>query len=318
MSPTQFLLLLHSVPHLGEKALARLLRLAAQQRLTPDKFLAMSRDELQDRCELHPDAAQALEQERDLLVARSAESARSLRAHGVHLLSVESATYPTRLIRNEDAPPPLLYAHGTLAPLDYDYAAERFTFTLAVSNGADARSLDRLDALASELSAAGGIPVTGHDRAPYQRLALAAQRRGGPTIYVLDRGLREALGPQFDRPPFAAARIRDAAFDVARDLALSPFRLDDHGIGANNRKRDAIVFALSDVIVALDVRAGGEMADACVRAAGRNRPVFVAADGRDGCAALLARGCAPLPTGAARVSEIRDAVRNRKSRTGVS
>src|SRR5689334_20553407 len=250
MSPTEFLLLLHSVPHIGEKSLARLLRLVAQQRLAPDTFLAMTATQWQEECELHPEAAAALDLQRAELIARSSELGRSLRTHRIQLLSVESATYPARLVRNEDAPPPLIYALGNPDLLEMSYRAERFTFTIAVSNGAGAETLDRLDRLASELSAAGGVPVTGHDRAPYKRLALASQRRNAPTVYVLDRGLREALGPDFDRPAFAAARIRDAAFVTDRDLALSPFRLDDHSIGANNRRRDSLVFALSDVIIA--------------------------------------------------------------------
>ena len=310
MSPTEFLLLLHSVPHIGEKALARLLRLAAQQRLTPDTFLAMDGAEWQARYELHPEAAAALEAQRDALIERSAELARVLRTYDIQLLSVESATYPSRLIRNEDAPPPLVYALGALGLLDWSYSAERFTFTIAVSNGAPAAVLDRLDGLATELSAAGGVPVTGHDRVPYQRLALAAQRSNNPTIYIMDRGLREALGPQLDRPPFAAARIRDHAFDKARDLALSPFRLDDHSLGANNRRRDSLVFALSDVVIALDVRAEGAMAETCARAVRQKRAVLAADGGREGNSALLALGCRPLPTGRAWVSEVRAMLRN--------
>src|SRR5690349_9015209 len=112
MSPTEFLLLLHSVPHIGEKSLARLLRLVAQQRLTPDKFLAMTGSQWQTECELHPEAAAALDQQRAALIARSSELGRSLRTHRIQLLSVESATYPARLVRNEDAPPPLIYSLG--------------------------------------------------------------------------------------------------------------------------------------------------------------------------------------------------------------
>jgi predicted Rossmann fold nucleotide-binding protein DprA/Smf involved in DNA uptake len=309
MSPTELLLLLHSIPHVGEKALARLIRLAAQQRLTPEMFLSMSGADWQARFDLHPEAASALESQRDTLAARAAELARSLRTFQIQLLSVESATYPSRLIRNDDAPPPLFYALGSLALLDWSYTAERFTFTIAASNGANSETLDRLDRLSSEMVTGGGVPVTGHDRAPYQRLALAAQRRNCPTIYVLDRGLREALGPQFDRPAFAAARIRDAVFDTGRDLALSPFRLDDHSIGANNRRRDAIVFALADVIVALDIRAGGAMAESCLRAGKQGRAVYVAEGGREGNGALLAQGCALLPSTPGWLSEIRQAIR---------
>jgi len=309
MSPTEFLLLLHSVPHIGEKALSRLLRLTAQSRLTPESFLAMTGDEWQRRFELHPEAASALETQREDLIARSVELARILRTFGIQLLSAESATYPARIVRNEDVPPPLLYAIGPTSLLKHSYGSERFTFTIAVSNGASSKSLDRIDELGGELSVCGGIPVTGHDRPPYQRLALASQRRSNPTIYVLDRGLREALGAQFDRPPFAAARIRDHEYVSDRDLTLSPFRLDDHSIGANNRRRDSLIFALADMIVALDVRAGGAMFDSCLRAAKQGRPVYVAADGRDGNEALIAQGCALLPPGPSGVKQVVQALR---------
>lgn len=298
ISQTQFILLLHSVPQIGEKALTRLLRLNAQRRLTPEECLTLSAAEWKRRYELHPKAAVSLETDRETLLARSAETARLLRAHSLHLLTVESAAYPTRLERFDDAPPPILYALGNLSLLDLVYpikGSRRFTFTVAVSNGATPATLTQQDAIAAALVKAGGIPVTGHDRPPYQRLALAAQRQDRPIIYVLDRGLREALGPEFDRPPFAAARIREAVFLPERDLALSPFRLDDHAIGANNRRRDRLIFALSDVIVALDVRAGGGMAGECLRAQKLGKQVFAAEGGRDGNAALLEAGCLPLP-----------------------
>lgn len=305
LSQSQLLLLLHSVPHLGEKALHRLLRLLAQGRLTSEQCLTLSAAEWAERYELHREAAEALEGDREGLLARSAELARIVRACGLHLLSIESASYPARLERNDDAPPPLLYGLGNLKLLEHTYSGERFTFTIAVSNGAAGDSLARMESLAAELAGAGGIPVTGHDRTPYKRLALAAQRLNRSVLYVLDRGLREALGPELDRPPFAAARIRDAVFDRDRDLALSPFRLDDHSIGANNRRRDRLVFSLSDVIIACDVRAGGSMADECRRALGQNRPVFVCDGGRDGNSELREHGCPLLPSNKLWVEQIK-------------
>jgi predicted Rossmann fold nucleotide-binding protein DprA/Smf involved in DNA uptake len=299
LSPLQFSLLLHSVPQIGEKSLARLLRLNAQNRLTPETCLSLSAGEWRNRYDLDARAADYLSEHREELRTQSAELARVLRAHRLQLLTLESAAYPARLERCDDAPPPILYALGNLALLgEKNTGAERrFTFTIAVSNGTSPATLNRQDAIASELIEAGGVPVTGHDRAPYKRLALSAQRRNRPILYVLDRGLREALGPEFDRPPFAAARIREAVFAPERDLALSPFRLDDHGLGANNRRRDRLVFALADVIIALDVRAGGGMAGECRRALEQGRPVFVAEGGRDGNDALRAAGCLPLMAG---------------------
>ena len=172
-----------------------------------------------------------------------------------------------------------------------------FTFSIAVSNGADNATLKRMEAMATVLVQRGCVPVTGHDRTPYKRLALAAQRQNRPVIYVMDRGLRDALGPAFDRPPFAEARIRETVFDTGRDLALSPFRLDDHAIGANLRRRDRMLYALADLIIALDVRAGGGMAAECLRAHEQGRMVWVAGGGRDGNALLRAAGCTGMPEG---------------------
>jgi len=293
ISPAQFVLLLHSIPQVGEKTLSRLLRLNAQQRLSPEACLALPPDEWKRRFELRPGAVAYLERHREKLLRDSAELVRAIRAHPLHILTVEIAAFPARLERYDVEPPPILYALGALPLLAEE--KERFLFTIAMSNGASPAALEKMEEVAAGLVAAGGVPVTGHDRLPYQRLALAAQRQDRPILYVLDRGLREALGPEFDRPPFAAARIRDAVFDPDRDLALSPFRLDDHGLGANNRRRDRLIFALADVIVAGDVRAGGEMVAECLRAMGQGRRVFVAEGGRDGNASLRTAGCPPLP-----------------------
>ena len=333
MNTSQFILLLHSVPQIGEKTLAQLLRLLSQQRRTPEAFLALSPQELRQGYDLDSRSISYLLENREALKVQSAELARVIRAHPLRLLTQESATYPARLERNDDAPPPILYALGNPALLDPPrkpqnpslqnalYLTEpnhnpveaqrgqplslqnapqgvpsaHFTFTIAVSNSPASATLTRQDEIATELVAAGGVPVTGHDRMPFKRLALAAQRRNRPILYVLDRGLREALGPEFDRPPFAAARIRDAVFETGRDLAVSPFRLDDHGLGANNRRRDRLIFALSDLIIVLDVRAGGGMEAECRRAHEQGRPVFIAEGGRSGNDILRTIGCPPLP-----------------------
>jgi len=217
ISLTQFALLLHCVPHIGEKALARLLRQIAVQKLTPEAFLALSEKELKTQWKLRPQAIAHLMAHRETLLNESAELLRTVLLHHVHVLTVESPSYPYSLERYDDAPPPLLYALGNLRRLD-----ESFTFASATSNGATVDSLLQQDALVTALSLAGGVVLTGHDRTAYQRAALVAQRNNRPVVYVLDRGLRDALGPEFDKPPFAAARIRDLLFDTQRDLALSP------------------------------------------------------------------------------------------------
>jgi hypothetical protein len=361
LSPTRFVLLLHSLPHVGEKTLTRLLHHNALRRVSPDAFLALPPDEWLTRYELDPRAIAFLCEQRDHLLTQSEELARTVRQRNVHVLTPSSLTYPARLERFDDAPPPVLYALGNLALLDQNKpqnrpeshqtgmqsssepppsgpkaganiratakgrrtstlytvhrqaeseekaseepmtatnaarktAAAPFTFSIAVSNGAAPGILAQQDSIAEELVRRGCVPVTGHDRTAYKRLALAAQRQNRPTIYVMDRGLREALGPDMDRPPFSAARIRETVFDTERDLALSPFRLNDHALGANNRRRDRLIYALADLIVALDVRAGGGMASECLRAHKQGRLVWVAEGGRDGNEELRQAGCLP-------------------------
>src|SRR5436190_1594239 len=107
MGASQFMLLLHSVPQIGEKTLTQLLRLLAQQRATPEAFLALPEQVLCERYDLDARVATYLVANREALTAQSAELARTIRAHPLHLLTLESATYPARLEHNDDAPPPI-------------------------------------------------------------------------------------------------------------------------------------------------------------------------------------------------------------------
>ena len=65
ISPAQFVLLLHSIPHVGEKTLSRLLRLNAQQRLSPEACLALHPDEWKRHYEMRPGAVAYLETHKD-------------------------------------------------------------------------------------------------------------------------------------------------------------------------------------------------------------------------------------------------------------
>ncbi len=308
----QFVLYLHSVPQLGEKSLTRLFAVLAQQRLTPSQCLAFTASEWKTRFDLKASVAAYLAENKTPLLAKSAELLKAFRTHPLHLITQSSAAYPAKLERYDDTPPPIIYALGNSALLDLPQNASgsRFTFTVAVSNDATSSSLDRADEIANALIVAGGVPVTGHDRLPYQRLALCAQRLDKSILYVLDRGLREALGPDYDRPPFAAARIRDAVFEPSRDVALSPFRLDDHGLGANNKRRDRLIFALSDVVIVADIRAGGGMMSECVRANAQGKLVRVLDEGgREGNAALLGRDIPALDLKSGWAADLADRVK---------
>ncbi|MCS6777049.1 MAG: hypothetical protein RMJ43_10690 [Chloroherpetonaceae bacterium] len=269
---TQFLLLLHHVPALGEKGISQLLHCMARMRVKPGQWLELPAQEWQRLYGLGRKVASYIAENRESLLRQSADALRQLQQRSVEVLWHGGRAYPQRLVRYEELPPPILYVMGHRALLSSE--GYRFTFTVAVSNDAPEAVLQQQDRIAADLMDLGGIPVTSQDRLPYQRLALAAQRRNAPAVYVLDRGLREALGPELNRPLFAAARIREVRFREDRDAVFSPFRLDDHCIGAHNRRRDSLVFSLSDLVIALHVRPGGTMARECSRAEGQNKPVL--------------------------------------------
>jgi predicted Rossmann fold nucleotide-binding protein DprA/Smf involved in DNA uptake len=95
----------------------------------------------------------------------------------------------------------------------------------------------------------------------------------------------------------AQSRIWEIRFDPERDLVVSQFRLYDPWIGANGRERDRMVFALSNVVVAVEIRAGGVMQNECVQALrkGREVCVYMPSDSTvDGNNALLHAGCTPV------------------------
>ncbi len=289
---TQFMLILHSLPQLGEKSLIRVLSLMRQRMISSEAVISYSVQDWVDRCEMPLPAAEFLVLNRENLLMKSKREMLDIGKLPLHVLNSESITYPHRLQKNAEIPPPILYCAGSVSLLADSKDNDRtFTFTIAVSNGASAEILSRQDHIAENLISQGGVVVTGHDRQAYQRLALSAQRMNSPVIYILDRGLLETLGPNYDRIPFAAARIRESRLNVDRDAVLSSFRLSDHGLGANNRRRDALIFALSDKIIALDVRDGGSMAAECMRAHKQREAVEVCEGGREGNVRLLSARC---------------------------
>src|SRR5207245_2863113 len=116
------------------------------------------------------------------------------------LITLRDASYPRRLAERLDVPPPVLFLYGNAPLLDSPL------FAVANSNGASEPALAAGDRAAEAALAAGWSLVTGHNRIPYQRPALAVRRNGGRILYVLDRGLRQGFGGDLSRALFPAAR----------------------------------------------------------------------------------------------------------------
>jgi predicted Rossmann fold nucleotide-binding protein DprA/Smf involved in DNA uptake len=255
----------------------------------------MSPDVLQSEYKLHPEAAHCIALRKDELLPSSATIASAAESLGIRVLAEQDPDYPSMIQDYEKDPPPIVYAHGNLGLLrDRKYA---------VINSASigGRSIEVTREIAGTLADEGLAAVTSHNTQGYQIVGLAAKSRNAPIVLVLDRGILSAFPQGLGWEPVAQARIWNLRFDSERDLVISPFRLYDRWIGANGRERDRMVFALADVVIAVEVRPGGVMESECLRAVKLGREVYVhkPSDGPlpGGNESLLGKGCAPIPQG---------------------
>lgn len=297
---TQFAVMLHLIPYLGPAGITRLL--SEIPRGNPDDSIDlslfrawnMSADTLRREYKLHPQAADCLSEQKEKILSSSAEITSAVRNLGIQVITTIDPDYPTLIREYYDTPPPILYAYGNLALL------REKKFAIVSSSSISNRSAEISRELAGTLSDQGLVAVTSHNTHPYQVVGLAAKSRNAPVILVLDRGILSAFPQGLDWEPVAQARIWNLHFDRNRDLVISSFRLYDHWIGANGRERDKMVFALADVVIAVDIRPDGVMQQECLRARRKGREVYVyqPADGKlqDGNANLLEKGCDPIPS----------------------
>jgi predicted Rossmann fold nucleotide-binding protein DprA/Smf involved in DNA uptake len=274
--PSRFALLLTCVPHLGERQIAQVLHRWAQSRVPVDEFLSMPPETLQQEWGLSAQAAQALTEPKPSWRKRFEQMDALARRHGVEVLTAQHRLYPLTLEAFCEFAPPVLFAHGNLRLLQ-----DGWRFAVACSRGAPHLALEAVDEITRQAMREGGIPVTGHNTIPYQRVAVTAIRAEQPSITVLDRGLLDALGEGLNRPLFSAARLYELEFRADRDLVLSPFPLQAGSLGLYNQRRDELVFALADVVFAVWVRAGGVMERLCRQAKelGKRIEVWKAPDG---------------------------------------
>ena len=300
ISRTQFALMLHSVPHLGPKGIARLLadsRTIEPLNLASVRAWNMSADTLQREYKLHRESAKCLAERKEELLTSSGEMAAAVDKLGIRVITLLDSDYPSMLLEYQSSPPPVIYAYGNLSLL-----RER-KFAVVSSSNTGGKGIEVIRELAGTLSDEGMAAVTSHNTRPYQIVGLSAKSRNAPVILVLDRGILSAFPQGLGYEPNAQARIWDMHFDPSKDLALSMFRLYDPWIGANGHERDRLVFSLADVVIGVDIRPGGVMESECLHAHRKGREVYIyehSDDMPDGNRSLLKAGCPPIPDGWAR------------------
>lgn len=269
MEATELILLLQSVPGVGERTVEAVLRRNAILRRSPDEFLHLSSERIHTEVKMRRESAETLLRELPDRRERACEEARFLRRNGVTVINILEAAYPTRLMERLEEPPPVLFCYGNSALLSCPL------YAVVNSNDATEGALACADAAAALALECGWSPVTGHNRHAYQRTALVARRTGGKVCYVLDRGLLSAFGADLSRQLFPAAAIWSPCYDPDSDLTISPFGLRDPEIGENNRRRDALIIGLAEVILVGQARPRGQMESVCRSALMRGQRVLL-------------------------------------------
>jgi len=269
----QLAIMLHSVPHLGPRGIARLLKDVpsgdCRVHLEDLGFWNVSPDTLRKMYSLHPAAAECIVNQREQLLSASSEIATAVDRLGIKVITLNDSDYPTCIREYEHYPPPILYAYGNIGLLSDQ------KFAVISSSKIDSHGVEVMREIAGLLCDGGLAAVTSHNTEPYQVVGLTAKSRNAPICLILDRGILSAFPRGLGWEPVAQARIWGLRFDPDRDLVLSKFRVYDPWIGANGRERDRMVFALADIVVAVEVRTGGIMEAECLRALKYGREVYV-------------------------------------------
>jgi hypothetical protein len=278
------LLTLAELPQVGERRLQRLQERARRRHIPLARLADLPPSALRDEFALPVSAVERLCAARAWHEARCAGLAAHLFRHEVHVCPLGDPPYPPGWARHGDPPPPLAYLHGDPALLRQPIAA------LLHSRTVDAGTVSATARLARAAVGAGFALAVGGMKTTHRIAAVTARALGAPRLVVLDRGLLAAFGGDLARDPFGFGPGR-APFDRSRTLVATPFRCEDHAVPRSGRRRDALLAALADVVVAVQARPDGEIEQLCLRALARGQPVVV---WRAHNPRLVAAGAVPL------------------------
>ncbi len=276
-------LLLSELPHVGEKTLLRLLRLARERSLDPVGLLRLAADRLRREWGLRAATVEFLQRHAAEHRQRCQWLAHQFVEHGGWGATFLDPDFPERLRERLSPPAAMLFASGSPRLLN------RPAYALLHSREPNSETLPAFATLVRAFAPYGFALVSSSHKATYRLAATLARCEGSPVLFVLDRGLLHVLGPQLDRDPLSGSRAERNCAE--HTLALSTFRLFDHGVARSGRRRDQIVAALADVLVVVHARPGGFMERLALHAIERGQPVFT---WRGQNPALLAAGAASM------------------------
>ena len=284
-----------ALPRVGERTLLALLDHAREARTSLFALWQSPPEDVAAIVPLHPRTLETLKGEPESAWNRAGEDLEAARSRGVEVLLAGAPDLPPAFREAEARGGrrwPVIFAYGALGLLEEPRVA------IVNSREVSPSGLIATDALADALARRDVPLVTSTNRESYRASATAAKRQAGPAVLVLDRGIAEAFPHGLDREPVASARVWDEAFDPDLQLLLSPFAWRDHWTARNGKRRDALLFDLAELVVAVDVRAGGYMEQECRRSLRRGKAVWALDRGEEtepGARALWEEAVADAP-----------------------
>lgn len=277
--------MLIELPGMGGRSISRLLQLARARGIAPHELTSLPLSALAKDHRLAARSIARLSCDHGAHEARCRALLREITAARIAVNTPGGASYPARWeTRLGEHRPGFAFSYGNSALLN------RPTVSLLTSGEISDRTMVAAARVTRAAADDGFAVVTSGMKGTYRIVTSAARAHSTPRVVVLDRGILAAFGSHLDRDPFGIGQGL-LEFETTRTLVLSTFRLRDHAAPSNGHRRDELVAALSDVIVAVDIRDGGRMEGTCLRALDRGQCVL---SWRANNAALIAAGAATL------------------------
>jgi predicted Rossmann fold nucleotide-binding protein DprA/Smf involved in DNA uptake len=260
-------IMLSELPHVGERTAARVLELNRKRRHGMATFFRLPDAVLREDYRLPAQACRRLVVERTRHESRCRWLADRFTAAGGAVVLRDQAFYPERLRERLTLAPAVLFLVGAPGILTGP------TVAVLASRDIDERSVTASLTVVRAAAEHGFVLVSGGMKANHRIVAVAGRALAVPRVIVLDRGVFATFGASFDRDPFGLGPGR-AALHTGRTLVLSAFRLLDPAAPRNGRRRDELIAALADVVVAVHARVGGEIERVCLEALDRGQCVL--------------------------------------------
>ena len=226
-----FLTLLHAVPGIRDRTIYKILKFLYFEGISPSRFLEFPFRVYREKFGLLEVSARALSEDLEKLIDMAHKYLEDIRKLGFRVISVFDESYPSKLKKFMEYPPPILYVRGNIENV------ENKTFAILNSRDSNEDCMKFSEEISSKLS---GVVVGGLYGKNYRYM----ERIKGARAAISDRGVFQ---------------ISNRRLGMGFETIISFSGVDDMGTPGSMLTRDRVIMALSDKIVGVCIRNGGNM-----------------------------------------------------------